>query len=508
MAPTAADPSPAAPDAPSLIDHLSDGNFAGVKAKMQEHAESAAAAASDLHATALDLHATHVVPGVAAMRDLHEQHIAPHAATAGAALADAHASAHRNLADLHATHVAPAVQGALDRHCAPGSCPNPVEDQRVVVSCFPGSCPNLAEDERVAPFEPGTEIRFEDSDEVHSVLIMPRQDRLLRCLRESEALLRKAKSECDRGDAQEIDFLLRMTLRVISNSVQADHTAEDEKDALFESADGAFSEETAKGTEAQAPSLAPVKGADASAARAHPPVAVSALSLLLSATVVVPSVLMMLAAVFGTAMAYSEDWSIKAGFLYFAANLTGLGSPFTHHSPTTRRGKLIEIIVSTWVIVFGSAAVCTVSNLRAIKKLRAALPLKGARGLVVILLLLPGLVIIAAAGMAVAVTKLEDGWSKPTAFRFTISAMCGLGNPLTNQVPETALGKLAALGCASLQMAIGGIFVGLISDGCLKCCCCCARPQPKAPPPKPPQQQQNHEDLAIAEEAARDVRNV
>ena len=125
--------------------------------------------------------------------------------------------------------------------------------------------------------------------------------------------------------------------------------------------------------------------------------------------------------------------------------------------------------------MFGSAAVGTVSNLRAIKKLRAALPLKGARGLVVILLLLPGLVIIAAAGMAVAVTKLEDGWSKPTAFRFTISAMCGLGNPLTNQVPETALGKLAALGCASLQMAIGGIFVGLISDGCLKCCCCCAR---------------------------------
>ena len=110
--PAAADPSPAAPDAPSLIDHLSDGNFAGVKAKMQEHAESAAAAASDLHATALDLHATHVVPGVAAMRDLHEQHIAPHAATAGAALADAHASAHRNLADLHATHVVPGLCAA------------------------------------------------------------------------------------------------------------------------------------------------------------------------------------------------------------------------------------------------------------------------------------------------------------------------------------------------------------------------------------------------------------
>ena len=35
MAPTAAGPSPAAPDAPSLLDHLSDGNFAGVTATMQ-----------------------------------------------------------------------------------------------------------------------------------------------------------------------------------------------------------------------------------------------------------------------------------------------------------------------------------------------------------------------------------------------------------------------------------------------------------------------------------------
>ena len=95
------------PSDPSLMDHLSGGNFAGFKAKMQEHASSAAAAASDLHAT-------HVAPGVAAMRDLHEQHVAPHTANAGTGLGDALGGLHRNLADLHATHVAPAVAGASE----------------------------------------------------------------------------------------------------------------------------------------------------------------------------------------------------------------------------------------------------------------------------------------------------------------------------------------------------------------------------------------------------------
>ena len=202
------------------------------------------------------------------MRDLHEQHIAPHAATAGAALADAHASAHR-IADLHATHVAPAVQGALDRHCAPGSCPNPVEDQRVVVSCFPGSCPNLAEDERVAVQWDEIRLRIRwGPQRAHHAEAGP-----LASVPAPVERSAKAKSECDRGDAQEIDFLLRMTLRVIQ---QRQRTPPKEKDALFESADGAFSEETAKAP-AKAPSLAPVKRRRERCAGA-PPVAVSALS--------------------------------------------------------------------------------------------------------------------------------------------------------------------------------------------------------------------------------------
>lgn len=411
------------------------------------------------------------------------------------------------------------------------------------VSCVPGSCPNPGENEpRPEPFEPGTEIKFQDSDEVSSVLssvlMMPRQDRLLRCLRESEALLRKAKSECAGGDAREIDFLLRMTVRVISNSVNSvervDNTVEDEKDAVFESA---FSDESAKDTEEheppspeQEPAPAPVKeevdgDSDDASVEHSPPVAAMGLALLVSATVVVPYVLMMLAAIFGAAMAVAEKWSIWAGFLYVASNVTGLGSMLTRTTPpTTRAGKLIDIVVSAWVIVFGSAAVGAISNLRVMKQLRAVLPLEGARGLLVILLLLPGLVVLAAVGMAVALTKLEDGWSKPAAFRFMISAMCGLGNPLTNQVPETAWGKLFAAGCASCQMAIGGTLVGLtgaiprlnkiiqfVEYWCLECCCCYARPQPRVPPPKSRSQQQpTRQAPAIAEEEAeaRDVRNV
>merc|ERR1719152_809554 len=54
-----------------------------------------------------------------------------------------------------------------------------------------------------------------------------------------------------------------------------------------------------------------------------------------------------------------------------------------------------------------------------------------------------------------------EGWSLPVAFRYMISAMCGLGNPLTSRTPQSAIGRLVAIVCASWQMAIGGTIVGL-----------------------------------------------
>ena len=50
-----------------------------------------------------------------------------------------------------------------------------------------------------------------------------------------------------------------------------------------------------------------------------------------------------------------------------------------------------------------------------------------------------------------------------TAFHYMISSMCGLGNPLTPRTPESLGGKLAALICASWQIAIGGTVISLTS---------------------------------------------
>jgi hypothetical protein len=42
-----------------------------------------------------------------------------------------------------------------------------------------------------------------------------------------------------------------------------------------------------------------------------------------------------------------------------------------------------------------------------------------------------------------------------------ISAMCGLGSPLTDASPEGAAGQVVAIIFASWQLAIGGLLIGL-----------------------------------------------
>ena len=89
------------PSDPSLMDHLSGGNFAGFKAKMQEHASSAAAAASDLHAT-------HVAPAVAVAS---ESAGAWHDENVGGPLAAAAASASAAVAGASLFGAAPDPEG-------------------------------------------------------------------------------------------------------------------------------------------------------------------------------------------------------------------------------------------------------------------------------------------------------------------------------------------------------------------------------------------------------------
>ena len=93
-------------------------------------------------------------------------------------------------------------------------------------------------------------------------------------------------------------------------------------------------------------------------------------------------------------------------------------------------------------------------------RLQVKLPLTGSRGAGTILLALPCMMLGVALVIGAALAGAE-GWSIKTGFLYLVSAMCGLGNPLTPITPTTTHGKLVAIVCACWQMALGGTIIGL-----------------------------------------------
>ena len=60
-----------------------------------------------------------------------------------------------------------------------------------------------------------------------------------------------------------------------------------------------------------------------------------------------------------------------------------------------------------------------------------------------------------------AAARAAQGWSFRVGFEYLISAMCGLGSPLTNTSPDSTEGRMLAVLFASWQRAIGGTIIGL-----------------------------------------------
>ena len=144
--------------------------------------------------------------------------------------------------------------------------------------------------------------------------------------------------------------------------------------------------------------------------------------------------------------------------MYFAGNVTGLGEPLTNNSPKSPVGTVVDIVVSL-VPHLAGAAIGVTAQCKVMEPAGRAAA-RGWRGAVVLLVLVPGFVMLAAVVIAALLAACED-WSIAVGFRYMISAMCGLGNPLTERTPQSPAGRLIAIVCASWQMAIGGTVVGL-----------------------------------------------
>ena len=101
------------------------------------------------------------------------------------------------------------------------------------------------------------------------------------------------------------------------------------------------------------------------------------------------------------------------------------------------------------------AAVGATAEMRVIARLQDALPLEGARGATVLLVVVPCCVLLAALAIAYVLATLEGR-------SVAVASATGLGdvrpgNPLTRRSPASAAGRFVAIVCASWQMAIGGI---------------------------------------------------
>ena len=158
-------------------------------------------------------------------------------------------------------------------------------------------------------------------------------------------------------------------------------------------------------------------------------------------------------------------------------------------------------MISTWVVVFAGACIGVIANTRLVARLEDKIPLGGPRGAVVLLLLIPALVIATSLLLGGVLAALEvrrrgsrcwrvsrgagvsgpprvtssppgrrrasrraraaQGWSFRVGFEYLISAMCGLGNPLTEVSPDSTEGRMLAVLFASWQRAIGGTIIGL-----------------------------------------------
>jgi hypothetical protein len=66
--------------------------------------------------------------------------------------------------------------------------------------------------------------------------------------------------------------------------------------------------------------------------------------------VLVPATLCIASVIFGALLAEAEGWSWNDGFLYVITNLCVLGGVLTPASPTTDRGRAVDIIIGLWTL--------------------------------------------------------------------------------------------------------------------------------------------------------------
>mmetsp|Transcript_33736 Transcript_33736/g.118150 ORF Transcript_33736/g.118150 Transcript_33736/m.118150 type:complete len:143 (+) Transcript_33736:884-1312(+) len=91
------------------------------------------------------------------------------------------------------------------------------------------------------------------------------------------------------------------------------------------------------------------------------------------------------------------------------------------------------------------------------------MPLAGARGLGTIFVTVPLLLVVFCGAIGLLLATIERRFSLSEGFLYIVSAVCGLGTPLTERTPNTLPGKIFVILCGCWSISICGSIIGIVS---------------------------------------------
>ena len=181
---------------------------------------------------------------------------------------------------------------------------------------------------------------------------------------------------------------------------------------------------------------------------------------LLLSFVVAPALCFLLGLCFGSILAAVEEWTLGQGFWYVVNNMAGT-PPLGNATATSTVGVTVDVAVSTVSLVFASTVVGVSGMLAWVGDLPDRLALTTVpRGLLAMVLVIPLCVVVCCALFGLVIAGAE-GVDFVTAFTYTVSTVCGLGNPLTDWAPATTHGAVIVAVVGVAAQGLIGVIIGI-----------------------------------------------
>ena len=179
--------------------------------------------------------------------------------------------------------------------------------------------------------------------------------------------------------------------------------------------------------------------------------------------IIAPLLCLALGLCFGAILAAAEGWPVggsHGGFWYVTTNIAGT-PPVGSESPTSTMGITVDIIVSTISLVFASTIIALSGMLAFVGNLPGKLQLDTTwKALLAVLIVIPAAVCVVSAAFGAILTVAEEA-TFDQGFRFVISSVCGLGNPLTTWSPTTIHASMISVALGVASQGLIGVIIGI-----------------------------------------------